>query len=65
MATMNLKPIMIAGFFGFALSGCKPEGPPPDLIKTQREGLTKARAVEGQLQQQAEEQKSAIDAAQK
>jgi len=51
--------------FGLSLAGCKPAGPPPDLIKTQREALNKAKAVEGQLQQQADERMKAIDDAQK
>lgn len=60
-----LKKMMAIALFGVAMSGCKPAGPPPDLIKTQREALDKARAVEGQLQKQAEEQRKAIDDAQK
>lgn len=48
-----------------ALSTCKPQGPPPDVLKTQREALEKVKAVEGQLQQQAEEQKKVIDDAQR
>jgi hypothetical protein len=35
------------------------------LFKAQRDALDKARAVEGQLQQQAQDQEKAIDAAQK
>lgn len=35
------------------------------LFKAQRDALNKAKAVEGQLQQQAQEQARAIDAAQK
>lgn len=35
------------------------------LFKAQRDALDKARAVEGQLQQQAQDQAKAIDAAQK
>ena len=44
-----------------AISGCRPAGPPPDLLKTQRDALNNAKAVEGQLQQQADEQRKAID----
>ena len=44
-----------------AISGCSPAGPPPDVLKTQRDALNKAKAVEGQLQQQADEQRKAID----
>lgn len=51
--------------FSLGLSGCKPDGPPPDLVKTQREALNKAKAVEGQMQQQADERMKAIDDAQK
>jgi hypothetical protein len=35
------------------------------LFKAQRDALDKAKAVEGQLQQQAQDQAKAIDAAQK
>ena len=62
---MKLKEMMAIALLGAAISGCKPAGPPPDLIKTQREALDKAKAVEGQLQKQADEQKKAIDDAQK
>jgi hypothetical protein len=48
------------------------QAPSPDpqpagevLFKPQRDALNKARAVEGQLQQQAQDQEKAIDAAQK
>jgi len=47
------------------VAACKPGEPPPDIIKTQREALQKSRAVEGQLQQQAEEQKKAAEEAAK
>jgi hypothetical protein len=46
-----------------ACAGCKPSGPPADLVKTQREDMEKAKAVSGQLQQQADEQKKAADEA--
>jgi hypothetical protein len=62
---MKLKLKMTVGFLGIALLGCQPDGPPPDLLKTQREALNKAKAVEGQLQQQAEDQRKMIDEAQK
>jgi hypothetical protein len=58
---MNLKMILSAGFLGIVLLGCKPDGSPPDLIKTQREGMNKAKALEGQMQQQAQEQMKAAD----
>ncbi len=53
--------IMAVGLFGLALSGCKPVQSPPDLIKTQRETLDKARALEGQLQQQAQDRLKAAE----
>ena len=62
---MKLKLKITVGFLGIALLGCQPDGPPPDLLKTQREALNKAKAVEGQLQQQAEDQRKMIDEAQK
>ncbi|MBI1889111.1 MAG: hypothetical protein HYS18_00540 [Burkholderiales bacterium] len=45
------------------VAACKPSEPPPDLVKTQREALEKAKAVEGQVLQAAQEQKRAIEAA--
>lgn len=62
---MKIIEVIAAGCICLAFSGCKPSEPPPDLIKTQREALNKAKAVEGQLQQQAEEQKKAVEEAQK
>ncbi len=44
-------------------AGCQPAEPPPDIVKTQRDALHKAKAVEGQLQQQAQERQQASDAA--
>lgn len=49
----------------FALSGCKPVQPPLDLIKTQRETLDKAKAFEGQLQQQTQDRLKAAEDAQR
>lgn len=62
---MKLKQVMAIALLGVAMSGCKPADPPPDLVKTQREALNKAKAIEGQLQKQADEQRKAIDDAQK
>jgi len=39
-----------------ALAACKPAGPPPDIIKTQREDLQKARDVSAVQQKAVEEQ---------
>jgi len=47
------------------VGGCRPAEPPPDLVRSQREALNKAKAVAGQLQQQAQEQKQAADDAEK
>lgn len=61
MLAIALLDMTIALTMATAISGCKPAGPPPDLLKTQRDALTKAKAVEGKLQQQADEQRKAID----
>ncbi|HYD79292.1 MAG TPA: hypothetical protein VEC06_05745 [Paucimonas sp.] len=50
---------------GLMLAACKPSEPPPDLIKTQRETLNNAKSVGGQLENQAEEQKNAVENAEK
>lgn len=65
---ITLKQTIVAGLAGLAglsVGGCKPAGPPPDLVKTQREALDKAKTVEGQLLQQAEERKKAEEEGQK
>jgi hypothetical protein len=43
------------------LVACKPSGPPPDIIKTQRQDLEKAKAVSAEQLKAAEEQRKAID----
>jgi len=45
----------------FTLVGCKPSGPPPDIIKTQREALQKAKEVGAVEQKAADEEKKAAD----
>jgi hypothetical protein len=71
----------LTGLAGLCLSGCKrgdapspvpsaPVQPAPaaasgGLLKTQRDALNSAQALEGQLQQQARDRETAIDAAQK
>lgn len=62
---MKIAYIMMPGVLALALSACQPAGPPPDLVKTQREALHKAKGVELQLQQQAQEQMKAADEAEK
>jgi outer membrane PBP1 activator LpoA protein len=49
----------------FILSACKPSEPPPDIIKTQRDALNKSKAVEGKLEQQADEQRKTLENAEK
>ena len=61
MLATALFDMTIALTMAAAVSGCKPAGPPPDLLKTQRDALNIAKAVEGQLQQQADDQRKAID----
>lgn len=61
----HVKSIIAAGLIGLAVVGCQPAEPSPDVLKNQRAALTKARAVEGQVQQQAEERMKAADEAQK
>lgn len=34
----------------WALSGCKPSAPPPQIFKTQTDALEKAKGIEKQLQ---------------
>ncbi len=65
MVKTSLKQAMAVGFIGLLLLGCKPADPPPDLIKTQREALDKAKALEGQMQQHAQERMKAAEDVQK
>jgi outer membrane PBP1 activator LpoA protein len=44
------------------LAGCHRSEPPVDLVKTQRDTLNQAKAVEGQLQQAQDRLKAAEDA---
>jgi hypothetical protein len=62
---MDIKKIVAVGLLGCGLAGCQPNDPPPDIVKTQRDALNKAKAVDDQVMKQAEEQKKAIDDAQK
>jgi hypothetical protein len=62
---VSTRSIIAAGLIALAAAGCKPVESPPDVLKSQRKALTNARAVEGQLLQQAEEQRKAADEAQK
>lgn len=44
------------------LAGCHRSEPPGDLVKTQRDALNQAKAVEGQLQQTQDRLKATEDA---
>jgi hypothetical protein len=50
---------------GLTLLGCQPSESAPDLLKTQRDTLNKAKAVDGQLQKQADEQRKSVEESQK
>lgn len=43
------------------LTACTPKAPPPDLIKTQRQALEQAKAVDDVLRKQSDDQRRAID----
>jgi hypothetical protein len=65
-AIMNIsKTVVVAVSVAFALAACKPAGPPPDIVKTQREALQKARNVGAVEQKSADEQQKAADEATK
>ena len=53
---MNITRFIMFCAAGFLLAACQPSSdPPPDVLKTQRNALNKAKAVEGQLQKGVEE----------
>ena len=56
---MRIWPFVIAAL-GAAVAGCdsKPKDPPPDIIKSQRQAMDKAKAVEQVLQKSADERRS-------
>lgn len=43
------------------LTACSPKTPPPDLVKTQRQTLDRAKAVEDVLRKQSEDRRRSID----
>ncbi|MFI4940014.1 MAG: hypothetical protein ACHP7O_06710 [Burkholderiales bacterium] len=65
MVLKNLRHAPVAApiivLIALGLIGCKPAGPPPDIVKTQREALQKAKAVGAVEQKSADEQKKEID----
>jgi hypothetical protein len=46
---------------GFAACDSKPKEPPPDLVKSQRQALDKAKATEQILQKSADERRKQAD----
>jgi hypothetical protein len=61
MVLKNFWQAPIIALIALGLIGCKPSGPPPDIVKTQREALQKAKAVGAVEQKSADEQKKEID----
>ncbi len=54
--------LAIALLAALGLSACKPSNdPPPDIIKTQRDALNKAKAVKDVVAQSAQAQQKAAD----
>lgn len=47
------------------LLGCDPPGPPPDVLKTQRQALDKAKGVEATIEKADEEARKQADDASK
>lgn len=66
MKIVNGNRAAAIGMLVLVVSGCQPSSdPPPDIIKTQRGALNKAKALEGQMQQQAQDRMKAADETQK
>ena len=59
------KVTLVALCAALGLAACKPAGPPPDIVKTQREALQKAKNVDEAQQKAVEEQRKAVDDATK
>lgn len=55
------KSVVVAVSIAFGLAACKPSGPPPDIVKTQREALQKSQNVDAAQQKATEEQRKSID----
>ena len=60
-----VREMMLIMAVGLGLMGCRPAGPPPDVLKAQKEALEKARALEGQMQQQLQDRMKTVDEPQK
>ena len=62
MTAKTMTIVMTAMLLATSLAACKPSNdPPPDIIKTQREALQKARAVGAVEQKSADAQQKAVD----
>ena len=61
MFTGRIPAILLAIALCLDLCACEPAGPPPDIIKTQREDLQKARAVKDIQDKAVQEQAKSID----
>ena len=62
---MNLEQCMLVAAVGVLICACQPSESPPDLLKTQRDVLNKAKGLEGQMQQQAQDRMQSADEASK
>ncbi|MET0680398.1 MAG: hypothetical protein ABWZ41_05290 [Burkholderiales bacterium] len=58
-----MRPLFLITAAIVALSGCdtKPKDPPPDIIKSQRQVMDKAKAVGDVLQKSADERREQAD----
>ena len=66
MNVMNGNKVVMIGLLALVVSGCQPSSdPPPDILKTQRDALNQAKALEGQVRQQAQDRMKAAEEAQK
>jgi hypothetical protein len=63
MADRNLK--LASAALALILAGCQPSDNPPNLVKSQRQVMDKAKAVPDQLQQRVDEQGKKADEEQK
>jgi hypothetical protein len=61
---MSRYGIVLAAVFGTVLAACdgKPKEPPPDIIKSQRQVMDKAKGVGDVLQKSADDRREQTDA---
>ena len=60
-AMFSRPPFLVFVFAVVALSACKRNDPPPDIIKTQREAMDKAKDVGKTMQKSVDEQSKKAD----